>query len=562
MEATTVDGWEHVGQLAEPQASSPAPDDIAQVAMDTASTNVVAFLEGHGLTQVQAHKLAQVTEAQTAEDFKLLDAHSVEEAIRLAELGLIPAKKFRLAMQSLSRDEGDLGVTCQEPKPAIDAAMCERTANPSEPQKLEECVVICIDRSGSMGAPFSTDRTRMEAVKQMFYAFRDRTDSLGGHGSHRIGLLQFDDRVEQLLTPTANLDLFEAVVDDMEKRGMTAIYSAIASAAEMLEPILQEIPTADLRILALTDGTSNTGCSAEEALASALRVGAVVDAIIVGDRPDAQLRKIVNATGGECFQIADLGEGFELLEAERVVSLKARRGGIAERSLKPSAEAAKDSAQLLRRALAQEMTRGREVARAAPINQEVEAKKAKLVADVSAVVVTASSSQASSPAIRRVLAEIGKLANGMNIEGVHVFPSPEDVMFWRVLVEGPLASPFEGGVFALQVVVPSNFPFKPPAITFDTPIYHCNVNDSGKICLDELQGGWSPSKTIAQCLQAIRNMLAEPDTDNALRQWIAEETLGHLQHGDADTRYPDKARQSVLQNASQTVNEFKCFWGC
>ena len=30
----------------------------------------------------------------------------------------------------------------------------------------QECIAICIDRSGSMGSPFSTDRSRMEAVKQ------------------------------------------------------------------------------------------------------------------------------------------------------------------------------------------------------------------------------------------------------------------------------------------------------------------------------------------------------------------------------------------------------------
>ena len=53
----------------------------------------------------------------------------------------------------------------------------------------------------------------------------------------------------------------------------------------------------------------------------------VIDAIIVGDSPDTQLRKLVTATGGECFQVHSLGGGFELLENEGVVSLRARRGG-------------------------------------------------------------------------------------------------------------------------------------------------------------------------------------------------------------------------------------------
>merc|ERR1711959_626795 len=87
-----------------------------------------------------------------------------------------------------------------------------------------------------------------------------------------------------------------------------------------------ESPT-DLRVLVLTDGQNNAGAEAAEALKAVNQIGAVVDAIIVGSTPDANLRRIVNATEGECYQINSLGEGFELLEAEGVVSLRARRGG-------------------------------------------------------------------------------------------------------------------------------------------------------------------------------------------------------------------------------------------
>merc|ERR1740138_1185912 len=113
----------------------------------------------------------------------------------------------------------------------------------------------------------------------------------------------------------------------MEKRGMTAIYSAVTEAAMMLEKVFDTDPQIDLRVLVLTDGQSNTGLPPTKALEAVNRIGAIVDAIIVGDSPDANLRKIVSATGGECYQISSLGEGFELLESESVVSLQARRGG-------------------------------------------------------------------------------------------------------------------------------------------------------------------------------------------------------------------------------------------
>jgi len=429
-------------------------------------------------------------------------------------------------------------------------------------------VAVCIDRSGSMGAPFAeltvnvvqkavAQRTRMEAVKAMFYAFRDRTESVGSAGRHQMGLVQFDQSVERLLDLTPRLDRFEAIVDDMEKRGQTAIYSAILEGARMLERPSQEDARTDLRVLVLTDGQNNTGVPPEEALAAVNRIGAVVDAIIVGDRPDANLRRIVSATGGECYQIHDLGEGFELLEAEGVVSLKARRGGGERPPWQPREPV--DFGSIAEKAL----TQAGKVQRA-PVLDQALAKSA--VADVSKVsdIVAA----AGGAAAKRILLELKKVASGdagiwlHSGEGVHVFPAPDNVKFWRVLLEGPAGSPFEGGVFALTVVVPDDYPFKPPTITFETPIYHCGVSDSGKVCLDILHERWAPALSIPKCLEAIRRMLTDPDTDNALRQWIAELTLAHKSSNGADTRYVDKAREATLKDASVSVDEWKQRWGC
>lgn len=46
---------------------------------------------------------------------------------------------------------------------------------------------------------------------------------------------------------------------------------------------------------------------------------------------------------------------------------------------------------------------------------------------------------------------------------MHLFPSESDVRAWRVLLEGPEGTPFEGGVFSLTVDVPDEYPFKPHA---------------------------------------------------------------------------------------------------
>jgi len=540
---------------------------------------VTAFLDSKGLGR-WAEKIVEVTDAEFLDDLKLIDAAMLQEVVDKVGLKLVSAKKFRLAIAEL---HGEVPAATEEqesqalqpsdaPTEDVAAAFADAPAMP----ETQECVAICIDRSGSMGSPFAeltlnvvkgternsvAERTRMEAVKAMFYAFRDRVENVG-RGRHHIGLLQFDDRVERLLDLTPRLDRFETIVDDMAKRGTTAIYSAIVEAALMLEPHFQKDPQADFRILALTDGQNNTGAPPEEALAAANAIGAVVDAIIVGDRPDANLRRIVSATGGECYQIRDLGEGFELLEAESVVSLKARRGDVEKPPFQPREMV--DFASIAEKT----MTCGAAVQRAPVVAPDFIAKAVVDVAslqDGAAVLSTVCNSSAST---KRVLKELKQVSSGAasvwlhSGEGVHIFPAPESLHFWRALIEGPPNSPFEGGVFALTVRIPDNYPFAPPKITFETPVYHCNTSDSGGICLDVLQDKWCPDFTVPKCLEAIRIMLQTPDTDNSLRQWIAELTLAHQKSNGSDTRYYDKAHECTRRDASLTVTDWKQKWGC
>merc|ERR1712061_694116 len=108
---------------------------------------------------------------------------------------------------------------------------------------------------------------------------------------------------------------------------------------------------------------------------------------------------------------------------------------------------------------------------------------------------------------------------------------------------------------ALNIIAPDNYPFQPPRITFETPIYHCNMNDSGKICLAILQEAWSPALSLPKCLEAIRILMKDPDTDNSLRQWIADLTIAYNKYKGTDTpdeRYLVEARKCTRRDASMT----------
>ncbi len=97
-----------------------------------------------------------------------------------------------------------------------------------------------------------------------------------------------------------------------------------------------------------------------------------------------------------------------------------------------------------------------------------------------------------------------------------------DLFTWQATIIGPTETPYEGGVFKLKILFPTDYPFKPPKITFETPIYHPNVNSNGSICLDILKDQWSPALSITKVLLSICSLLADPNPNDPLELDIAK----------------------------------------
>ncbi|CAM1507546.1 Fc.00g071870.m01.CDS01 [Cosmosporella sp. VM-42] len=118
-------------------------------------------------------------------------------------------------------------------------------------------------------------------------------------------------------------------------------------------------------------------------------------------------------------------------------------------------------------------------------------------------------------------------------------PPNQTIHTWHVTLAGPPSTPFANGTFGLILTLPTDYPFKPPALKFVTRIYHPNVtNDSlGNICLGLLKPeNWKPSTKVRAVLEAVRNLLVEPAPDDPLEERIAEEYRRDREAWEANVR--------------------------
>ena len=113
-------------------------------------------------------------------------------------------------------------------------------------------------------------------------------------------------------------------------------------------------------------------------------------------------------------------------------------------------------------------------------------------------------------AYKRILKEIREMKDNSPV-GCFAAPDKDDLFHWTATILGPEDSPYENGVFALDIHLPPDYPFKCPSVIFITRIYHPNISPRGQICMKILCCEWTPSITISKLLTSIRSLMKDPD---------------------------------------------------
>ena len=105
------------------------------------------------------------------------------------------------------------------------------------------------------------------------------------------------------------------------------------------------------------------------------------------------------------------------------------------------------------------------------------------------------------------------------LSGITFYFNENDITDIQADIEGPEATPYEGGIFRVTIKIPPNFPTIAPKGIFLTKIFHPNISEQGEICVNTLKRDWDPKKwSLRDLFQVIKCLLIVPFPQSALNE--------------------------------------------
>ncbi|KAK9804010.1 hypothetical protein WJX73_000540 [Symbiochloris irregularis] len=148
-------------------------------------------------------------------------------------------------------------------------------------------------------------------------------------------------------------------------------------------------------------------------------------------------------------------------------------------------------------------------------------------------------------------------------EGIKVIVNEDNVLDLQADFDGPVSTPFEGGLFRMKMTFGPDYPRAPPKGTFVTKIFHPNVSKAGEICVNVLKRDWSPDLGLRHILVVIRCLLIEPFPESALNEEAGKLLLEDYSEYDKHARLmtsihampPKRSMPLSAKNGANAVNQ-------
>ncbi|CAG2162853.1 unnamed protein product, partial [Oppiella nova] len=115
---------------------------------------------------------------------------------------------------------------------------------------------------------------------------------------------------------------------------------------------------------------------------------------------------------------------------------------------------------------------------------------------------------------KRIVKELRDLMRDNNLYGnqysVELVDDSNEHLIGTIL--GAPDTPFQRGVFRIDITIPDRYPFAPPVCRFLTNIWHPNISSvTGAVCLDILKDQWAAAMTIEGVLKSLQSFLSTPE---------------------------------------------------
>ena len=95
---------------------------------------------------------------------------------------------------------------------------------------------------------------------------------------------------------------------------------------------------------------------------------------------------------------------------------------------------------------------------------------------------------------------------------------------WNALMRAPKKSPYSGYMFKFEIEFQKDYPNSPPNVYCKTKVYHMNIHDSGKVCVQTVtdQDKWQIRHDISTVLFSIFIIFEKPNPASPYQKDIAE----------------------------------------